>query len=197
MKKMKWMAVIVAALVLISFAIADAQWGGRGRWPAWSANYYHWNWNPATVETIKGEVMTKDILIPPEGRGWYPAVGLTLKKEDFYAVYVHLGLEWYMDKQDLDINVGDKIEVTGSKIIVEGETSFWPLRSRRATRPGSFETRRGFLTGPGEDGKRISIFSVLHNRYLRTREGNLLENLKVTQEVILLDRGEPAASSKI
>lgn len=122
MKRKEWMGVIVAALVLASFAMADAQWGGRGRWPAWSANYAQWKWDPATVETIKGEVMTKDTITPPQGRGVAPAVGMTLKKEDFYAVYVHLGPEWYFDKQEMDINVGDKVEVTGSKVIVEGET---------------------------------------------------------------------------
>jgi len=43
-----------------------------------------------------------------------PAVGMTLKTEegDFY---VHLGPQWYFDKQELAINMGDTVEVTGSK----------------------------------------------------------------------------------
>ncbi len=117
MKRMNWMVVIVAALVLASFTLADAQpWRGKGQWPAWAANYYQWNWNPATVETLKGEVMTKDTITPSKGRSGMPAVGMTLKKEDDYAAYVHFGPQWYFDKQDLGINVGDKIEITGSKI---------------------------------------------------------------------------------
>ena len=33
MKRMKWIVIIVAALVLASFTLADAQrWGGKGRW---------------------------------------------------------------------------------------------------------------------------------------------------------------------
>ena len=38
------------------------------------------------------------------------------------------------------------------------------------------------------------VFSVLHNRYLKSREDKLLEKLKAAQDVILADRGVPAAS---
>lgn len=38
------------------------------------------------------------------------------------------------------------------------------------------------------------VFSVLHNRYLRSREGKLLEKLKVDQEFILANRETPAVS---
>jgi len=145
MKSMKWTVFIVVALVLASFTLADAQrWGGKGRWPAWSGNYYHWNWNPATVETIKGEVMTKDTIAPPKGRSVLPAVGMTLKKEDAYAIYVHLGPQWYFDKQDLGINVGDKIEVVGSKIMVEGETVLLVSSIKKGDKTWQFRDPQGF-----------------------------------------------------
>ena len=38
------------------------------------------------------------------------------------------------------------------------------------------------------------VFSVLHNRYLKSREDKLLEKLKAAQDVILADRGAPAAA---
>ena len=145
MKKMKWVAIMVVGLVLVSFTMADAQrWGGKGKWPAWGANYYQWNWNPATVETLKGEVMTKDTITPPKGRSAQPAVGMTLKKEDEYAAYVHLGPQWYFDKQDLPINVGDKIEVTGSKIMVEGETVILVSSIKKGDKTWQFRDQQGF-----------------------------------------------------
>jgi hypothetical protein len=145
MKRMNWMVVIVAALVLASFTLADAQrWGGKGQWPAWAANYYQWNWNPATVETLKGEVMTKDTITPSKGRSGMPAVGMTLKKEDDYAAYVHLGPQWYFDKQDLGINVGDKIEVTGSKITVEGNNVILVSSIKKGDRTWQFRDQQGF-----------------------------------------------------
>jgi hypothetical protein len=145
MKSMKWMVIIVVALVLASFTLADAQrWGGKGRWGSWAGNYYHWNWNPATVETIKGEAMTKDTIAPPKGRSALPAVGMTLKKEDGYAVYVHLGPQWYFDKQELAINVGDTVEVTGSKIMVEGETVLLVSSLKKGEKTWQFRDQQGF-----------------------------------------------------
>jgi hypothetical protein len=38
------------------------------------------------------------------------------------------------------------------------------------------------------------VFSVLHNRYLKSREAKLLEKLKVAQDVILANREAPATS---
>jgi len=145
MKRMNWMVVIIAALVLASFTLADAQpWRGKGQWPAWAANYYQWNWNPATVETLKGEVMTKDTITPSKGRSGMPAVGMTLKKEDDYAAYVHLGPQWYFDKQDLGINVGDKIEVIGSKITVEGNSVILVSSLKKGDRTWQFRDQQGF-----------------------------------------------------
>ncbi len=144
MKRMNWMVVIVAALVLASFTLADAQpWRGKGQWPAWAANYYQWNWNPATVETLKGEVMTKDTITPSKGRSGMPAVGMTLKKEDDYAAYVHLGPQWYFDKQDLGINVGNKIEVIGSKITVEGNSVILVSSIKKGDRTWQFRDQQG------------------------------------------------------
>ena len=148
MKKMKWIVILLAGIVLISIMPASSAdvrpWGGKGRWPAWSSNYYHWNWNPATVETIKGEVMTKDTITPPQERSGLPAVGMTLKKEDYYAIYAHLGPEWYFDRQELDIDIGDKVEVTGSKIIVEGETVLLVSSIMKGDKTWQFRDAQGF-----------------------------------------------------
>ena len=153
MKRMKWIGIIVVALVLASFTLADAQrWGGKGRWPAWAGNYYHWNWNPATVETLKGEVMTKDTITPPKGRSVLPAVGLTLKKEDEYAIYAHLGPQWYFDKQELAVEVGDKVEVTGSKITVEGNTVLLVSSIKKGDKTWQFRDPQGFPYWSGRRG---------------------------------------------
>ncbi len=153
MKNMKGILIVVAALVLASFTLADAQrWGGKGKWGPWAGNYYHWNWNPATVETIKGEVMTKDTITPAKGRSALPAVGMTLKKEDDYAIYVHLGPQWYFDKQELSINVGDKIEVTGSKLTVEGNTVLLVSSIKKGDKTWQFRDPQGFPFWSGRRG---------------------------------------------
>jgi hypothetical protein len=34
---------------------------------------------------------------------------------------VHLGPVWYIERQDMKIDPGDKVEITGSRIIFEGK----------------------------------------------------------------------------
>lgn len=145
MKKMKWIAIVVGLLVLASFTVADAQrWGGKGKWGSWAGNYYHWNWNPASIESIKGEVMTKDTITPPKGRSWSPAVGMTLKKEDGSLIYVHLGPQWYIDKQEMAINTSDKVEVSGSKITVEGNTVLLASSIKKGDKTWQLRDDKGF-----------------------------------------------------
>jgi len=148
MSKMKWMIVLMTGVLLASFSLvtlSNAQpWGGKGRWPAWGANYYQWNWNPATVETIKGEVMTKDNITPPKGRSVLPSVGMSLKKEDGNVIYVHLGPQWYFDKQDLALNIGDKVEVTGSKTTVEGNAVLLVSSIKKGDKTWQFRDSQGF-----------------------------------------------------
>ncbi len=145
MRKMKWMVIIVVPLILASFTLADAQrWGGKGQWGVWSGNYYHWNWNPATVETVKGEVVSKDTITPPKGRSGLPAVGMTIKKEDASPAYVHLGPQWYFDRQGLAISVGDSVEVTGSKIMVDGNTVLLVSSLKKDDKTWQFRDPQGF-----------------------------------------------------
>lgn len=116
---MKKIMLLVMALTLSSFAVADAQpWQGRGRWGAWGNNYYHWKWNPESVETVEGMVVSKDILLPGKERRQFPAAAMTLKT-DQDTIFIHLGPQWYFDMQELGIKIGDIVEVTGSRIQVD------------------------------------------------------------------------------
>jgi hypothetical protein len=42
-------------------------------------------------------------------------------KETNGEMAIHLGPEWYIEHQDFEIKVGDKIEVTGSKVTFQGK----------------------------------------------------------------------------
>ncbi len=144
MEKTKWTVAVVAVFILAFSALADAQpWRGKGTWGTWGTTFYHWNWNPATVETLKGEVTSKDILTPPKGRGRYPTVGMTLKT-DQGVVYVHLGPQWSMDKQDLTIEVGDTVEVTGSRITVDGNPVLLASSVKKGEKTWQFRDQQGF-----------------------------------------------------
>jgi hypothetical protein len=79
---------------------------------------YNRMYNPATVETLSGEVTAIGTFVP--AGGWYGGVHITLRtgKE---SIGVHLGPQWYIDNQDLELSVGDTIQVTGSRVLYEGE----------------------------------------------------------------------------
>jgi hypothetical protein len=91
--------------------------GGQGRgWGAGDA--YSRMYNPKTVETLSGEVVSVDKFTP--GRKMSYGVHFTLKT-DKEAIPVHLGPSWYMEKQGMAFAPGDKVEVTGSRITYEGQ----------------------------------------------------------------------------
>ncbi len=75
-------------------------------------------YDPKTVETIEGQVVEVDEVAPM--RGMSSGVHVVLKTEKG-AVDVHLGPAWYLDHQDTQLAVGDRVEVRGSRIEVGGK----------------------------------------------------------------------------
>jgi hypothetical protein len=92
------------------------QWRGSKGWGVGSP--YNRMYNPKTVETISGEVVSVDKIVPIKGMSY--GIHLTLKTEK-EAVSVHLGPGWFIERQDIKIEPKDKIEVTGSRITFEGK----------------------------------------------------------------------------
>jgi hypothetical protein len=50
----------------------------------------------------------------------YSGIHLMLKTEK-ETIAVHLGPEWYIERQDVKLEKGDKIEVKGSRITFDGK----------------------------------------------------------------------------
>ena len=88
--------------------------GGGG----WSSGPYARVYDPKTVETLKGEVVQVDRVTPM--RGMSEGVHVVLKT-DKGTTDVHLGPAWYLDHQDTEVAVGDRVEVRGSKVNVGGK----------------------------------------------------------------------------
>lgn len=103
-------AVLAASFVFLS-GVSFAQGGkGSGWGPGTSYNRMY---NPQTVETLSGEVEKVELFTPR--RGMSQGVHLVLKT-DKGSIPVHLGPSWYMDKQGVKFEKGDKLEVTGSRV---------------------------------------------------------------------------------
>lgn len=105
----------VAYLAAVS-AVSAQPWHGSGGWGMRSP--YQRMYNPATVETISGEVTTVDKVTPMKGMGYGIHVVLKTDKE---TVQIHLGPGWFIERQDISIAKGDRIEIKGSRILIGGK----------------------------------------------------------------------------
>jgi hypothetical protein len=106
---------------ILTLALAGLAWGqaaapapapGPGAGPKGAARMY----NPATVETLGGEVVGVRVRTPR--RAAAPGGGMTeiTLKTDKETIPVHLGPAWYLDQQNFKIAQGDRVEVTGSRL---------------------------------------------------------------------------------
>ncbi len=108
--------VISLSLVSESFAQTGMMWRGSGGWG--TGTPYGRIYNPATVETIAGEVAGIDKITPFRGMNY--GVHMTVKT-DKEVISVHLGPGWFIENQDVNINTGDKVEVKGSRVTFNGK----------------------------------------------------------------------------
>lgn len=76
------------------------------------------NYDPKTVETIQGKVVSVEKATRGQGRSYGVHFTLQMDKE---TIAVHLGPDWYIDKQAPKIETNDTITVTGSRVTVGGK----------------------------------------------------------------------------
>jgi hypothetical protein len=111
---------VISILILFfateSFAQRGMGWKGSGGWCMGTA--YGKMYNPKTVETISGEVVSVDKITPIKGMSY--GVHMTVKT-DKETISVHMGPGWFIENQDIKIEPKDKVEVKGSRITFEGK----------------------------------------------------------------------------
>ena len=115
---MKIQTIAVPAVLLLTGILAAGALGQRaGRGNGWGRNSpYNRLYDPKTVEMLAGEVIAVEYHTPRNAgsRG----VHLVLKTEK-ETVNVHLGPEWFIENQEMQIEKGDAVEVTGSRVTYE------------------------------------------------------------------------------
>ena len=111
---------VISILVLLfateSFAQRGMGWKGSGGWGMGAA--YGKMYDPKTVETVSGEVISVDKITPVRGMSY--GVHLTVKT-DKETISVHMGPGWFIENQDIKIEPKDNVEVKGSRITFEGK----------------------------------------------------------------------------
>jgi hypothetical protein len=118
-KRMVDLMIVTVFILTASLAIAGpGTWGGRGSGGWGMGTPYQGTYNPATLETIAGEVIGIEQTVPM--RRMNKGIALVVKTEK-ETVTVHLGPTWYLERLDTKIIKGDHIEIKGVRTTIAGK----------------------------------------------------------------------------
>jgi hypothetical protein len=136
-------AVIVFGLAVIMGGAVRAEsginWRGSGGWGAGLP--YGRLYQTATVQTLAGEVLRVEKVVPEKGMA--DGLQLLLKTRD-ETIPVHLGPLWYLERQDFAIDAGEQVTVLGSRITFEGRPALLAAEVRKADKTLKLRDEAGF-----------------------------------------------------
>ncbi len=120
MKRKSMISIVIAVslLVVVSIALAGPWHGWRGSGGWGMGSQYNRMYNPSTVENVSGVIESVDKITPMQGMNSGIHVMLKTDKE---TISVHVGPEWYIERQDVKLEKGDKLEVKGSRVTFSGK----------------------------------------------------------------------------
>jgi hypothetical protein len=130
MKRIVAAGLAAVFVIIAGVVVAEPGWGpgagpgncnGCGRGPGQGMGGAGRMYDPAKVEVVAGQVVSLDQI---EGRRG-PGTGVVLTmKTGSETLSVHLGPQWFMDKQDMKLAAGDSVEIKGAKSTRRGENVF-------------------------------------------------------------------------
>jgi hypothetical protein len=109
---MKTTAIAILAMLAVSLLSTDAlarPWKRRGA-GGWGPDD-HWGrlYDPRRLETIRGTITRVEVV---RRRAMAEGVHITVAT-DAASVEVHLGPAWFIENQEISLDVGDQVEVRG------------------------------------------------------------------------------------
>ena len=115
--------VMLTLVVLVSTLVPDDSSGQAGRNQpanrAWGATSpYNRLYDPDAVETLSGEVLGIEQFTPVGGA--FPGLHL-LTQDEGETVSIHLGPVWFVEDQEIQIQIGDHVRVLGSSVLFDGK----------------------------------------------------------------------------
>lgn len=152
---MKKIGILVVAIPFISLFFSTqliAQRGmGAGRNSGWGPkSAFNKMYNPATVETIKGEILSVEKITPMKGMSY--GIHLLIKNNN-ETISVHLGPAWYFDKNNFVINVKDKVEIVGSRITYGGKPAIIAAEVKKGDEIVKLRDKNGYPLWSGSKRK--------------------------------------------
>jgi len=142
-KRLFGVIIAISAVMTISHSsFAQSGMGGPGN------QGYQRMYDTATVQTLRGEVVAVDTVRAGHGPG--AGIHLTLKT-DSTSVGVHLGPGWYLESQSVKVIAGDRITVTGSRVVFQGKPVIVAAEVRKGERILSLRNSQGYPLWSGGD----------------------------------------------
>lgn len=118
-KRMVGLMIFTAFILTASIAFAGpGKWSGRGSGGWGMGTPYQGIYNPATLETITGEVIGIEQTVPMKRMNRGIALVVKTGKE---TATVHLGPTWYLERLDATIVKGDQVEIKGARTTLAGQ----------------------------------------------------------------------------
>jgi hypothetical protein len=113
---------IVVHVLVIAFCIVSAahsqnlRWRGSSMWG--SGSKYEMLFDNFNVQTFQGKITKIDTLTPMRDMSYGVMLVLQSGNED---QVVHLGPGWYIMYQDINLGVGNEVEVKGAPASIDGK----------------------------------------------------------------------------
>ncbi len=148
MKKVSTATLIILFVGLLLGADSSAQqglkWKGSRGWGPESQ--YGRMYNPKTIETLSGEVVSIDRMAPMKGMHY--GIHLTLKtaKE---TISVHLGPSWYIENQDVKLEPHDTLEIKGSRVTFDEKPAIIAADLRKGNETLKLRDEKGYPVWAG------------------------------------------------
>jgi hypothetical protein len=144
MKKFIGTILAFALVILLSAGESYSQpggvrWRGSGGWGPGTP--YSKMYDPKSVETVAGQVVTLDKITPLKTMS--AGVHMTLKT-DKEQISVHLGPSFYLENQDVKIEPKDKVEVKGSRVTFQGKPAIIAAEVKKGDEVLKLRDENGF-----------------------------------------------------
>lgn len=144
MKKTLFIMAVLLFSASLSYAATEPKWSGSGGWSGDSR--FNRMYDQGSVEAVKGEVVSIDRVSP--ARGMSPGIHISLKTSSG-VLPVHLGPAWYLENQDIKISAGDRIEVVGSRVDIDGNPSIIAASVIKGDQKLTLRDEKGFPAWAG------------------------------------------------
>ncbi len=120
------------------------KWKGSGGWGM--GTQYGRMYDPKTVETIRGDVLTVKKITPVKGMSYDIHL---IVKTDRESISVHLGPGWYVENQDIKILPKDKVEIKGSRVTFESKPAIIAAEIKKGDQILKLRDENGFTVWSG------------------------------------------------